>query len=79
MGNIYWFGCVFVGYWDFYFKKTIAKQIRVFSSALFAKYLVMEYMNAILSDELLLKIEGSERFMMKISEEVLLEEREEGR
>jgi len=36
-------------------------------------------MDAILDDEMLLKIEGSEKFMLKLSEEVLMEEREEGR
>jgi predicted transposase/invertase (TIGR01784 family) len=36
-------------------------------------------MGAILDDRILLQIEGSERFMLKLSEEVLLEEREEGR
>ena len=45
----------------------------------FSRRLVTEYMNAIIDDALLLKIEGSEKFMMKLSEEVLLEEREEGR
>ena len=45
----------------------------------FSRRLILEYMNAILDDELLLKIEGSEKFLMKLSEEVLMEEREEGR
>jgi predicted transposase/invertase (TIGR01784 family) len=45
----------------------------------FSQRLVKEYMGAILDDEILLKIEGSERFMLKLSEQVLLEEREEGR
>ena len=45
----------------------------------FSRRLIMEYMDAILDDEILLKVEGSERFMLKLSEEVLLEEREEGR
>jgi hypothetical protein len=45
----------------------------------FSRRLITEYMHAILSDELLLQIEGSEKFMLKLSEDVLLEEREEGR
>ena len=36
-------------------------------------------MNAIIDDALLLKIEGSEKYMIKLSEAILLEEREEGR
>jgi hypothetical protein len=45
----------------------------------FAKRLVTEYMNAISDDKTLLEVEGAEKFMFKLSEEVLLEEREEGR
>jgi len=45
----------------------------------FARRLIMEYMDTVTADELLLKVEGSEKFMMSLSAEVLLEEREEGR
>ena len=45
----------------------------------FSRRLVTEYMHAILDDKLLMKVEGSEKFMIKLSEEVLLEERMEGR
>ena len=45
----------------------------------FAKRLIVEYMNAIINDELLVKIGGSEKYMIKISEALLLEERAEGR
>jgi hypothetical protein len=45
----------------------------------FSKRLVTEYMHAIIDDETLIKVEGSEKYMLKLSEEVLLEEREEGR
>ena len=45
----------------------------------FSRSLVLCYMDAILDDGLLLKVEGSEKFKMKISDEVLMEEREEGR
>jgi len=45
----------------------------------FSRRLVTEYMNVILDDALLLKVEGSEKFMMKLSEEVLQEERLEGK
>jgi hypothetical protein len=45
----------------------------------FSRRLITEYMHAILDDELLMKVEGSEKFMVKLSEEILLEERQEGR
>ena len=45
----------------------------------FSRRLAVEYMHAIQDDALLLKVEGSEKFMYKLSDEVLLEEREEGR
>jgi hypothetical protein len=45
----------------------------------FSRRLVTEYMHTILDDKLLLEIEGSEKFMTKLSEDLLLEEREEGR
>jgi len=44
----------------------------------FSRRLVTEYLHAIVDDELLTKIEGSERFMTKAIEELLLEERKEG-
>ena len=45
----------------------------------FSRRLISEYMSAIIDDKLLLKVEGSEKFMIKLSEEVLFEERAEGR
>ena len=44
----------------------------------FSRRLITEYMHAIVDDELLIKIEGSERYMTKAIEELLLEERMEG-
>ena len=45
----------------------------------FSRRLITEYMRAILNDELLLKVEGSEKYMVKLSEDLLLEERLAGR
>lgn len=45
----------------------------------FARTLIIVYMEAVVDDTQLLKIAGSERFMFKITEELLLEERQEGR
>jgi len=45
----------------------------------FAERLVMRYMDAIIDDALLIEIEGSEKFMIKLTEELLREEREEGK
>ena len=46
---------------------------------IFAKRLVPEYINAVTDDALLVKVEGSEKFMFKLTEERLYEERLEGR
>ncbi|MCL2387663.1 MAG: PD-(D/E)XK nuclease family transposase [Defluviitaleaceae bacterium] len=46
---------------------------------IFAQRLVTEYMHAILDDSVLLEIEGSEKFMIKLTEAALLEERQEGK
>ena len=45
----------------------------------FSKQLVTEYINAVTDDALLLKVEGSEKFMFKLTAERLYEERIEGR
>ena len=44
----------------------------------FSRRLVTEYLHAIHDDKLLIKIEGSARYMTKPDEELLLEERMEG-
>jgi hypothetical protein len=44
----------------------------------FSQELTKAYMNAILDDSVLLEIEGREKFMMKLTREMLLEERREG-
>jgi hypothetical protein len=45
----------------------------------FSRKLVIAYMNAIADDALLMKIGGTEKAMYKLTEEDLMEEREEGR
>jgi len=44
----------------------------------FARLLIVSYMEAVVDDVQLLKIAGSEKFMFKLTEEMLLEERQEG-
>jgi hypothetical protein len=45
----------------------------------FSRRLVTEYMNAIVSDVILLKVARSEKFMLKLTEDILQEEHEDGR
>jgi hypothetical protein len=45
----------------------------------FSRQLVVEYMNAILDDSVLLQVGGSEKFMIKLTEDLLREERAEGK